>query len=75
MVMHRLHASNKDRWVEEEADPIIWRNLFMPGREHLHHPHLGNWEIGGLLFSFKGGKLNVLTLDERDLDIRSFRER
>jgi KDO2-lipid IV(A) lauroyltransferase len=37
-------------------------------------PHLGNWEIGGLLFAFKGGKLNVLTLDERDLDTRSFRE-
>ena len=37
-------------------------------------PHLGNWEIGGLLFSFKGGRLNVLTLDERDLDTKSFRE-
>jgi KDO2-lipid IV(A) lauroyltransferase len=37
-------------------------------------PHLGNWEIGGLLFSFKGGRLNVLTLDERDSDTRSFRE-
>jgi KDO2-lipid IV(A) lauroyltransferase len=37
-------------------------------------PHLGNWEIGGLLFSFKGGKLNVLTLDERDLDTKSYRE-
>ncbi len=37
-------------------------------------PHLGNWEIGGLLFSFRGGCLNVLTLDERDLDTRSFRE-
>jgi KDO2-lipid IV(A) lauroyltransferase len=37
-------------------------------------PHLGNWEIGGLLFSFKKGRLNVLTLDERDLDTKSFRE-
>ena len=37
-------------------------------------PHLGNWEMGGLLFSFRGGSLNVLTLDERDLDTRSFRE-
>jgi KDO2-lipid IV(A) lauroyltransferase len=27
-----------------------------------------------LLFSFRGGKLNVLTLDERDLDTRSYRE-
>ena len=37
-------------------------------------PHLGNWEIGGLLFSFKEGRLNVLTLDERDFNTKSFRE-
>jgi KDO2-lipid IV(A) lauroyltransferase len=36
--------------------------------------HLGNWEIGGLLFSFKGGKVNVITLDERDQNTKSFRE-
>ena len=75
MVMHRLRPSNKERWVEEEvgADHMI---------EALHAgkgaicitPHLGNWEIGGLLFSFRGGILNVLTLDERDADTRSFRE-
>ena len=75
MVMHRLHASNKDRWVEEEVGVDYMVEALHAGKGVICiTPHLGNWEIGGLLFSFKGGKLNVLTLDERDLDIRSFRE-
>ena len=75
MVMHRLLPSNKGRWVEEEAGAGYMREALQAGKGAICiTPHLGNWEIGGLLFSFRGGSLNVLTLDERDLDTRSFRE-
>ena len=75
MVMHRLRPSNKDQWVEEELGANYMVEALRAGKGAICiTPHLGNWEIGGLLFSFKGGKLNVLTLDERDLDTRSFRE-
>src|SRR4030066_1006271 len=75
MVMHRLRPSNKDQWVEEEVGAGYMMEALPAGKGAICiTPHLGNWEIGGLLFSFKGGKLNVLTLDERDLDTKSFRE-
>jgi KDO2-lipid IV(A) lauroyltransferase len=75
MVMHRLRPSNQDRWVEGEVGADYMMEALHAGKGAICiTPHLGNWEIGGLLFSFKGGKLNVLTLDERDLDTRSFRE-
>ena len=75
MVMHRLYPSNKDRWVEEEVGGDYMIEALRAGKGVICiTPHLGNWEIGGLLFSFKGGRLNVLTLDERDLDTKSFRE-
>jgi KDO2-lipid IV(A) lauroyltransferase len=75
MVMHRLRPSNKHQWIEEEAGGIHMIEALQRGKGVICiTPHLGNWEIGGLLFSFKGGKLNVLTLDERDLDTKSFRE-
>ena len=75
MVMHRLRPSNKDQWVEEELGANYMVEALRAGKGAICiTPHLGNWEMGGLLFSFKGGKLNVLTLDERDLDTRSFRE-
>jgi KDO2-lipid IV(A) lauroyltransferase len=75
MVMYRLRPSNKHQWLEEEAGGIHMIEALRRGKGVICiTPHLGNWEIGGLLFSFKGGKLNVLTLDERDLDTKSFRE-
>ncbi len=75
MVMHRLHPSNKEKWVEEETGGEYMMEVLRGGKGVICvTPHLGNWEIGGLLFSFKGGKLNVLTLDEWDANIRSFRE-
>jgi KDO2-lipid IV(A) lauroyltransferase len=75
MVMHRLRPSNKDRWIEEEVGAGYMMKALQAGKGAICiTPHLGNWEIGGLLFSFRGGRLNVLTLDERDLDTRSFRE-
>jgi KDO2-lipid IV(A) lauroyltransferase len=75
MVMHRLRPSNKKRWVEEEAGGDHMVEALRGGKGVLCiTPHLGNWEMGGLLFSFKGGRLNVLTLDEKDHDTKSFRE-
>ena len=75
MVMHRLLPSNKNQWVEEEVGAGYMMEALEAGKGAICiTPHLGNWEIGGLLFSFRGGSLNVLTLDERDLDTRSFRE-
>ena len=75
MVMHRLLPSNKGRWVEEEVGAGYMMEALQAGKGAICiTPHLGNWEIGGLLFSFRGGSLNVLTLGERDLDTRSFRE-
>jgi len=75
MVMHRLLPSNKNQWVEEEVGAGYMMEALQAGKGAICiTPHLGNWEIGGLLFSFRGGNLNVLTLDERDLDTRSFRE-
>jgi KDO2-lipid IV(A) lauroyltransferase len=75
MVMHRLRPSNKDQWVEEEVGAGYMMEALQAGKGAICiTPHLGNWEIGGLLFSFRGGNLNVLTLDEKDLDTRSFRE-
>ena len=65
----------RDQWVEEEAGEDYMMDALQSGRGAICiTPHLGNWEIGGLLFSFKGGKLNVLTLDERDSNTKSFRE-
>ncbi len=75
MVMHRLQSSNKNRWVEEEVGGEYMVEALKQGKGAICiTPHLGNWEMGGLLFSFKGGRLNVLTLDERDRDTKSFRE-
>jgi KDO2-lipid IV(A) lauroyltransferase len=75
MVMHRLRLWNKERWIEEEVGGEHMVEALQRGKGVICiTPHLGNWEIGGLLFSFRGGKLNVLTLDERDQDTKSFRE-
>src|SRR4030043_18034 len=75
MVMHRLLPSNKNQWVEEEVGAGYMMEALEAGKGAICiSPYLGNVEIGGLLFSFRGGSLNVLTLDEKDLDTRSFRE-
>ncbi|MCX8119013.1 MAG: lysophospholipid acyltransferase family protein [Desulfobacterota bacterium] len=75
MVMHRLRPANKDRWIEAEEGDRYMIDALQRGRGAICiTPHLGNWEMGGLLFSFKGGKLNVLTLDEPDHGTKSYRE-
>jgi Kdo2-lipid IVA lauroyltransferase/acyltransferase len=76
MVMHRLKPSNASDWVAGEVGGHHMIEALQGGRGVICvTPHLGNWEMGGLLFSFKGGILNVLTLDERDGATKSFRER
>lgn len=75
MVMHRLHPYNKNRWVEGEEGTHYMLQALQGGKGVICiTPHLGHWEMGGLLFSFRGGILNVLTLDERDRDTKSYRE-
>ncbi len=75
MVMHRLQPSNKSQWVEEEVGDHYMVEALQKGKGVICiTPHLGNWEMGGLLLSFRGGKLHVLTLDERDRNTKSFRE-
>jgi len=75
MVMHRLHPSNVQKWVEKEEGGEYMMDALKEGKGVICvTAHLGNWEIGGLLFSFKGGKVNVITLDERDQNTKSFRE-
>lgn len=75
MVMHRLQPSNKSRWVEEEVGDHYMVEALKKGKGVICiTPHLGNWEMGGLLFSFRGGRLHVLTLDESNRDTKSFRE-
>jgi KDO2-lipid IV(A) lauroyltransferase len=76
MVMPGLTAERKGRMVAREL-----------GQEHMVKalkrgngvicitPHLGNWELGGLLLAFKGADLYVLTLDETDSKTKAFRER
>lgn len=75
MVMHRINPSNKKKWVERETGEHHMIEALQRGKGVICvTPHLGNWELGGLLFSFKGGRLNVLTLDEKDWNTKSFRE-
>ncbi len=75
MVMHRLHPSNIGHWVEKEEGEEYMIEALQKGKGVICiTPHLGNWEIGGILFALKGGKVNVLTLDERDRNTKSFRE-
>ncbi|MGB9630326.1 MAG: lysophospholipid acyltransferase family protein, partial [Thermodesulfobacteriota bacterium] len=75
MVMHRLHPTHVQKWVEKEEGGEYMIEALKEGKGVICiTPHLGNWEIGGFLFSFKGGKVNVITLDEPDLNTKSFRE-
>jgi len=75
MVMHRLRSSNIGHWVEKEEGGEYMMEALQKGKGVICiTPHLGNWEIGGVLFALKGGKVNVLTLDERDINTKSFRE-
>ncbi|MBW2038572.1 MAG: lysophospholipid acyltransferase family protein [Deltaproteobacteria bacterium] len=76
MVMHRLTAENKGRMVQKELGQEHMVEALERGKGVICiSPHLGNWELGGLLLAFKGCDLYVLTLDEIDPNIKAFRER
>ncbi|UCC66134.1 MAG: lysophospholipid acyltransferase family protein [Deltaproteobacteria bacterium] len=75
MVMHRLTAETKTRMVERELGQEHMVEALKRGKGVICvTPHLGNWELGGLLLAFKGCDLYVLTLDEINPDIKAFRE-
>ncbi len=76
MVMPGLTAERKGRMVARElGQKHMVRALEQGNGVICLTPHLGNWELGGLLLAFKGADLYVLTLDETDAKTKAFRER
>jgi KDO2-lipid IV(A) lauroyltransferase len=76
MVMPGLTAKHKGRMVARELGQVHMVKALKRGRGVICiTPHLGNWELGGLLLAFKGAELYVLTLDETDSQTKAFRER
>ena len=76
MVMPRLTAAHKRRMVARELGQGHMVRALKQGKGVICiTPHLGNWELGGLLLAFKGAELYVLTLDETDSQTKAFRER
>jgi len=76
MVMSGLTAERKGRMVARElGQKHMVRALEQGNGVICITPHLGNWELGGLLLAFKGADLYVLTLDETDAKTKAFRER
>jgi KDO2-lipid IV(A) lauroyltransferase len=75
MVMPGLHAAHKGRMVARELGQGHMVKALKQGKGVICiTPHLGNWELGGLLLAFKGAQLYVLTLDEVDPQTKAFRE-
>jgi len=76
MVMSGLTAEQKGRMVARELGQKHMVKALEQGKGVICiTPHLGNWELGGLLLAFKGADLYVLTLDETDAKTKAFRER
>jgi KDO2-lipid IV(A) lauroyltransferase len=76
MVMSGLIAERKGRMVARELGQRYMVKALEKGNGVICiTPHLGNWELGGLLLAFKGADLYVLTLDETDAKTKAFRER
>ncbi len=76
MVIHRITPSNKDKVIEGEVGAEYMAQALREGKGAICiTPHLGNWEMGGLLLAFRGGTLNVLSLDEPDPRTKAFRGR
>jgi KDO2-lipid IV(A) lauroyltransferase len=76
MVMAGLTAERKGRMVARELGQGHMVQVLKQGKGVICiTPHLGNWELGGLLLAFKGADLYVLTLDETDAQTKAFRER
>jgi KDO2-lipid IV(A) lauroyltransferase len=76
MVMPGLTAARKGKMVERELGQEHMVKALKRGKGVICiTPHLGNWELGGLLLAFRGGDLYVITLDETDSNTKAFRER
>lgn len=76
MVMPGLTAERKGKMVERELGQKHMVRALKRGKGVICiTPHLGNWELGGLLLAFRGADLFVLTLDETDSKTKAFRER
>jgi KDO2-lipid IV(A) lauroyltransferase len=76
MVMPALTAERKGQMVARERGQGHMVKALEQGKGVICiTPHLGNWELGGLLLAFKGAELYVLTLDETDSQTKAFRER
>ncbi|OGP85605.1 MAG: hypothetical protein A2Z08_00405 [Deltaproteobacteria bacterium RBG_16_54_11] len=76
MVMSGLIAEQKGKMVARELGQKHMVKALEQGKGVICiTPHLGNWELGGLLLAFKGADLYVLTLDETDAKTKAFRER
>jgi KDO2-lipid IV(A) lauroyltransferase len=76
MVMPGLTVERKGRMVARELGQQHMVQALEQGNGVICiTPHLGNWELGGLLLAFKGADLYVLTLDETDAKTKAFRER
>jgi len=77
MVMHRIEEHKAHKCVEEKG--IGEENLIAAmkiGKGILCiTPHLGNWELGGIMLALRGYKLNVLSLKDNREKISTFRER
>jgi len=76
MVINRITSLNKGEVIEAEEGTDYMAQALRGGRGAICiTPHLGNWEMGGLLLAFRGGTLNVLSLDEPDARTKDFRGR
>jgi KDO2-lipid IV(A) lauroyltransferase len=76
MVMSGLTVERKGKMVARELGQVHMVRALKRGKGVICiTPHLGNWELGGLLLAFKGADLYVLTLDETDSKTKAFRER
>jgi KDO2-lipid IV(A) lauroyltransferase len=76
MVIHRITSSNKSTVIGGEVGAEHMAQALRDGKGAICiTPHLGNWEMGGLLLAFRGGTLNVLSLDEPDPRTKAFRGR
>jgi KDO2-lipid IV(A) lauroyltransferase len=76
MVIHGITSSSKDKVIAGEVGAEYMAQALREGKGAICiTPHLGNWEMGGLLLAFRGGSLNVLSLDEPDPRTKAFRGR
>ncbi|MBU4310477.1 lysophospholipid acyltransferase family protein [bacterium] len=75
----RFSRINKDNWKsiipQYEGADFIDSTLKKGKGLMLLTAHLGNWELGGLLFNILGYPMNVVTLIDEDLKIDEVRER